>query len=55
MFCGMFCMHGLKAIETLHAERIGHGYAVVDDNQVYDFVKQNRTHLEVCVYVVSYP
>eukprot|EP00117_Sycon_ciliatum_P004921 scpid54779/ scgid9082/ Adenosine deaminase; Adenosine aminohydrolase len=38
------------AIETLHAERIGHGYAVVDNTRVYDFVKQQGTHLEACIY-----
>ena len=31
----------------LHAERIGHGYAVEKDAGVYDGVLQSQTHLEV--------
>ncbi|KAF8567483.1 hypothetical protein P879_07912 [Paragonimus westermani] len=38
----------LEAIERLHAERIGHGYSIVNNLKVFDFVRKNRIHLEVC-------
>nr|XP_039254703.1 adenosine deaminase-like isoform X1 [Styela clava] len=40
--------HVKKAIEQLHAERIGHGYRMLEDDACYGIVKQHRTHVEVC-------
>ncbi|XP_038049977.1 adenosine deaminase-like [Patiria miniata] len=37
-----------KAIELLKAERIGHGYHSVDDDDVYQMVKDKGIHLEIC-------
>ncbi|PSN57375.1 Adenosine deaminase [Blattella germanica] len=37
-----------RAVELYHAERIGHGYHVVDDKSIYDLVKQRGIHLENC-------
>lgn len=36
-----------EAIEVLGAERIGHGYHVVEDEQVYQFAKEKKVHFEV--------
>lgn len=36
------------AVDQLHATRIGHGYHIVDDNQVYDRFKKEQYHLECC-------
>jgi len=36
-----------QAIELLGAERIGHGYHVVDDDAVYQFAKEKKVHFEV--------
>lgn len=30
------------------AERIGHGYRAVDDQSVYNFMKQGGYHFETC-------
>ena len=38
-----------EAIEQCRAERIGHGYAIVDDSSLYDFVRRNDIHLECCL------
>lgn len=38
-----------QAIEECHAERIGHGYAIIDDSKVYDLVRRNDIHLECCL------
>jgi adenosine deaminase len=38
-----------QAIEQCQAERIGHGYAIIDDPIVYDLVKKNDIHLECCL------
>ncbi|CAF0729439.1 unnamed protein product [Rotaria sp. Silwood1] len=38
-----------QAIELCHAERIGHGYAIVDDPSVYDLIRLNDIHLECCL------
>lgn len=42
----------LRAIEDMHAERIGHGYRVMRDEQMYieNFVTQKCVHLEACPY-----
>ena len=51
--CGMVCLecysvtHFSQAIEVLGAERIGHGYLVVDDEEVYRMAKQAGVHFEV--------
>jgi len=36
------------SIAKLHAERIGHGYHVVDDAKCYEFAKQSGVHFECC-------
>ncbi|PAV82922.1 hypothetical protein WR25_06345 [Diploscapter pachys] len=42
----------LKAIEEMKAERIGHGYRVMQNESEYEqyFVKEQRVHLEACPY-----
>jgi adenosine deaminase len=37
-----------NAIDILHAERIGHGYRIVSDVDVYNRVKKDGIHLECC-------
>ncbi|CAL4085340.1 unnamed protein product, partial [Meganyctiphanes norvegica] len=37
-----------KSLEDLYAERIGHGYHVVEDEQLYQQCIQNSVHFEVC-------
>lgn len=34
------------ALDILHAERIGHGYSIVEDAKVYERVKKDGVHLE---------
>lgn len=36
-----------EAAEEMGAERIGHGYHVVDDEEVYKFAKDKGLHFEV--------
>lgn len=36
-----------KALDILHAERIGHGYHVLEDNALYKRIIDERIHLEV--------
>lgn len=36
------------ALDTLHAERIGHGYRIFADQNVYNRVKSENIHLECC-------
>ena len=36
------------ALDSLHAMRIGHGYRIVNDKDVYERVRKNRIHLETC-------
>ncbi len=36
-----------QAVEEMGAERIGHGYHVLDDEKVYTFAKDKRLHFEV--------
>lgn len=38
-----------QALEECHAERIGHGYAIIDDPKVYDSIRRNDVHLECCL------
>ncbi|XP_003385387.1 PREDICTED: uncharacterized protein LOC100634558 [Amphimedon queenslandica] len=38
-----------QAIDVLSAERIGHGYHVVDDDSVYLLAKNKSIHFEVCL------
>ncbi|CAB3409674.1 unnamed protein product [Caenorhabditis bovis] len=42
----------LRAIQDMHAERIGHGYRVMRDPQMYHdhFVSDRSIHLEACPY-----
>jgi len=37
-----------SAIDVLHAERIGHGYRITSDNDVFSRVKNDKIHLECC-------
>ncbi|CAF3765383.1 unnamed protein product [Rotaria socialis] len=39
----------LQAIQQCHAERIGHGYAIVDDPAIYEIVHSRDIHLECCL------
>lgn len=36
------------ALDTLHAERIGHGYHVIQDAELYQRIVKEKIHLEVC-------
>ena len=36
-----------KALDILHAERIGHGYHVLEDNALYKRIIDEGIHLEV--------
>ncbi|CAF1241805.1 unnamed protein product [Rotaria sordida] len=38
-----------QAIEQCHAERIGHGYAIIDDPSVYELIHSRDIHLECCL------
>ena len=40
-----------EAVEKLGAERIGHGYHVLDDKSVYEFAKEKGVHFEVRVHM----
>ena len=52
-----------QAIEVLGAERIGHGYHVLDDEKVYELAKTKGVHFEVseahesslhhCYYIIT--
>ena len=37
----------VTAVEVLHANRIGHGYHVVDDKAIYEKMKKLGMHFEV--------
>ncbi|KAL5493624.1 hypothetical protein EMCRGX_G014828 [Ephydatia muelleri] len=37
-----------EAIESLGAERIGHGYHVIDDESVYKLARDSHVHFEAC-------
>ncbi|KAG0722703.1 Adenosine deaminase [Chionoecetes opilio] len=39
-----------KAVEMFGAERIGHGYRVLEDEEVYKMCQQENIHFEVCPY-----
>ena len=43
---GSLCFF-LKALDILHAERIGHGYHVLEDNVLYQRIINEGIHLEV--------
>lgn len=38
----------VKAVDQLHASRIGHGYHIVDDGEVFNRFKRDQYHLECC-------
>lgn len=38
-----------EALDLLHAERIGHGYHLVDDPELYERVRRERVPLECCL------
>lgn len=37
-----------ETLDDLHAERIGHGYRVLEDDQIYNEVRERHVHLETC-------
>ncbi|XP_060552227.1 adenosine deaminase-like [Ruditapes philippinarum] len=37
-----------EALDDLHAERIGHGYRVLEDEKIYKEVREKHVHLETC-------
>ena len=37
-----------QALDTLHAQRIGHGYRVLEDNELYQRCLSDRVHFETC-------
>jgi len=41
-------LHVKEAIELMGAERIGHGYHVIDDPAILQLAKDKGTHFEVC-------
>ena len=41
------CIFFVKALDILHAERIGHGYHVLEDNVLYKRIIDEGIHLEV--------
>ena len=41
-----------QAIELLHAERIGHGYHVVNNHEIYQLAKTKGVHFEVILISV---
>ena len=45
-YCCYFVV--IQAVRCLYAERIGHGYHVVDDEEVYAESKRRNIHFEVC-------
>ncbi|MFH4981751.1 hypothetical protein AB6A40_008460 [Gnathostoma spinigerum] len=41
----------VKAVETMHVERIGHGYHILDDEKAYkEIAIKQKIHLEACPY-----
>ncbi|GMS96868.1 hypothetical protein PENTCL1PPCAC_19043 [Pristionchus entomophagus] len=42
----------LNALNEMHAERIGHGYRILRDEEAYrkNFLEERRAHLEACPY-----
>ena len=36
------------ALDVLHAERIGHGYRIINDKEVYHRIRNDKVHLECC-------
>lgn len=44
----------LYAVDKLHAERIGHGYHVIDDQDIYEMCKNRNIHFETCPYSSYY-
>lgn len=40
----------VQAVEKMGAERIGHGYHVLDDPNIYKFAKERKLHFEVNCY-----
>ncbi|KAI0218366.1 Adenosine deaminase [Lamellibrachia satsuma] len=37
-----------EAVDKLYARRVGHGYHVLDDEGLYERMRQSRIHFEVC-------
>src|SRR5699024_7882835 len=38
------------AVKKLHAERIGHGYHVIQDQDIYEECRRRDIHFETCPY-----
>ena len=43
----MFYILSFKALDVLHAERIGHGYHAIEDDALYKRIIDEGIHLEV--------
>ncbi|XP_067005028.1 adenosine deaminase isoform X2 [Anabrus simplex] len=39
-----------RAVENYHAERIGHGYHVLESREIYSSILEKQIHLETCPY-----
>ena len=37
-----------QALDILHAQRIGHGYRVLEDEELYQRCLRDRVHFETC-------
>ena len=46
-----FRFFSIQAIFLLHANRIGHGYHVLQDPELYKLVIEQQIHLEVCAAI----
>lgn len=40
--------YDFQAVDKLYARRVGHGYHVLDDEGLYERMRQSRIHFEVC-------
>ena len=43
-----------QAVEEMGADRIGHGYHVLDDKAIYQFAKDRKLHFEVSSIIVVF-
>lgn len=42
-----------EAVDVLGAQRIGHGYRVIENDQIYSYAKEKKLHFEVSCVVMS--
>ncbi len=38
-----------EAVDLLGAQRIGHGYRVIENDQIYSYAKEKKIHFEVSI------